>query len=66
MEINFEPMDTIFKTYDDKYIYKITIVSKTWLPNLVLSLKWLIGSLALLWFVNRKPIVTINEINKKD
>ncbi|WP_419773449.1 hypothetical protein [Halarcobacter sp.] len=41
----------------DKYI---------WLDYLYLSFKWLIGSLALLWFINRKPIVTINEINKKD
>ncbi|AXX92602.1 hypothetical protein CPU12_01915 [Malaciobacter molluscorum LMG 25693] len=64
MEMNFEPIDTIFKTYDDKYTYEFTIVSESWLPNLILSLKWLIGSLALLWFINRKPVVTKNEIDK--
>lgn len=59
------PLETIYHSYNKRY--KIFQSNKyKWLGYVYLSLKWLIGSLALLWFINRKPIVTINEINKKD
>ena len=66
IESDNNPLNTIYKTYAEKYNNKLNINSNVWLPNLLLSLKWLIGSLALLWFINRKPLITINEINKKD
>ena len=58
--MNLKPIDTIYKTYDDKYTNAITIVSESWLPNLVLSLKWLIGSLVLLWFIRNKIVLKVN------
>lgn len=57
--------EDIYNSYNKRFNSEIHDVY-IWLDYLYVSFKWLIGSLALLWFINRKPIVTINEINKKD
>ena len=65
MEIEDKIVDPSYKTYEE--LYNISKKNQyKWLNHLFLSLKWLLGFLALLWFINRNPIETTNKINKKD
>jgi len=43
---------------------KVRNLETTNISHLILSLKWLLGFLALLWLINRKPVTNINKMKK--
>lgn len=53
------------EAYEKQYNKRVSFANNHF-PRLIISLKWLLGFLALLWFINRNPIETTNKINKKD
>lgn len=68
MEIEGKPFNEYHKSYEEKYNSgsKFKWYETIYIIWLITSLKWLLGFLALLWFINRNPIETTNKINKKD
>jgi hypothetical protein len=56
LEMEGKPVDEAYGTYEQKFSSKKNMLNKFVFPNLLHSLTWLLGFLALLWFINRNPV----------